>query len=98
MIHPGLQAEVKGYSMFKTDARSELMTSDDVGSKPESPCHVCGGCSYSWGTLAAQGISFVADDASVLAKVFRGGFKLPARCCDNCGNIQIFARIPKAEQ
>ena len=74
------------------------MAADDVGSKPESPCHICGGCSYSWGRLGAQGLNFMPDDASVLAKFFRFGFQLPARRCDNCGNIQIFARIPKAKR
>jgi len=83
--------------MSETDAKDELMASEEVGSKPESPCHVCGGRSYTWGSLAAQSINFTPDDASILAKAFRFGWKLPARRCDGCGNLQIFAHIAKTE-
>ena len=41
--------------MFDTAVKGDFMASDEVGSKPEFPCHVCGSRSYSWGTLAAQG-------------------------------------------
>jgi hypothetical protein len=74
------------------------MATDEVGSKPEFPCHICVGRSYSWGSLAAHGLSFTPDDASILAKAFRFGVTLPARRCDNCGNVQIFARPPAAEE
>ena len=83
--------------MFETAARSDLRASDEVGNKPEFPCHICGGRSYSWGSLAAQGINFTPEDASILAKFFRFGTELPVRRCDDCGNIQVFARFPKIE-
>ena len=36
---------------------------DEVEASPELPCHICGGQSYSWGSLAAQGINFTPEDA-----------------------------------
>jgi hypothetical protein len=97
-IHLGLQCKARGYQMLETAARGDLMTSNDVGRKPEFPCHVCGGSVYTWGGLGANGINFTPDDASFLAKFFRFGGTLPARRCDNCGNIQIFARIPAVDE
>jgi hypothetical protein len=84
--------------MFETTAREELQALDEVGNKRDTPCHVCGSRSYTWGSVAAQGINFTPEDASVLSKFFRFGTELPARCCDDCGNIQLFARKRKTEE
>jgi hypothetical protein len=84
--------------MFETVARDDLIAPDDVGKKTEFPCHICGCSSYAWGSLAAQGINFAPQDASILAKFFRFGTELPARRCNQCGNIQVFARMPKVEE
>jgi hypothetical protein len=83
--------------MFESTAKGDLMTADEVGDKPDLPCPACGGRSYTWGSLAAQGINFTPDDASRLAKFFRFGVQLRARRCDLCGNLQIFARVPEGE-
>ena len=83
--------------MVETTERREFLAADEVGNKPEFACHVCGKCSYTWGTLSAQGINFKPDEASMLAKFFRFGTQLRARRCDECGNLQIFAQIPRAE-
>jgi hypothetical protein len=83
--------------MVKSAAMTDLLAIDEVGGKPENPCPVCGGGSYSWGTLGAQGINFTADDASIFAKFFRYGISVRARRCDLCGNVQIFARAPETE-
>jgi predicted nucleic-acid-binding Zn-ribbon protein len=70
------------------------MESDD---KDVRPCPICGGRSYSRGSLTAQGINFTPDDASLASKLFRVGVKLPARRCNTCGNVQLFAKPPGAE-
>jgi hypothetical protein len=84
--------------MFDTATQGDFLATDEVGSKPDFPCHVCGSRSYSWGTLAAQSINFTADDASILAKALRFGWNLRARRCDHCGNVQMFAPIPQVKE
>jgi predicted nucleic-acid-binding Zn-ribbon protein len=69
----------------------------EAGQKADRPCPVCGGDSYSWGSVGAQGINFTPDDASVLSKLFRVGLKLPARRCNGCGNVQLFSAPPESE-
>ena len=86
--------------MFESAAKGDLMMSDEVGGKSDFPCPACGGRSYTWGSLSAQGINFTPDDAPILAKHFRFGMfgiELRARRCDLCGNLQIFARAPQVE-
>jgi hypothetical protein len=65
------------------------------GRRAELPCPVCGGRSYRRGQLRTQGIHFIADDAPFWRKLFGFGWKLPARRCDDCGNIQLFSRPPR---
>ncbi len=84
--------------MVETTERSELLASDEVGSKPEYPCHICGGCSYTWGMLSAQGIHFTPDDASILARTLGFGTRLPTRRCDGCGNLQVFDKLPRGQR
>lgn len=61
------------------------------GKKADQPCPMCGGESYSWGSLRAHGgFNFVSDGTSLLVKLFGGGTELPARRCNECGNVQIF--------
>ncbi|SIO14579.1 hypothetical protein SAMN05444166_2692 [Singulisphaera sp. GP187] len=68
------------------------MISEETRKRNELPCPTCGGRSYSWGILRAQGINFIPDEASLLQKAFRFGSSLRARRCLDCGNIQMFAR------
>jgi hypothetical protein len=65
------------------------MTSDE---KSDSPCPTCGGSRFTWGMLGAQGLNFTPQDASVIRKFFTIGWELPARRCDDCGNLQLFAK------
>jgi hypothetical protein len=57
----------------------------------ESPCPICGGNTYSWGTLVGQQLKYEPEDMSLLSKMFSLRARLPARQCDRCGNIQIFS-------
>jgi hypothetical protein len=84
--------------MAQIAAKRDFLASDEAGDKPDLPCPVCGGRSYSSGTLASQEINFLPDDASILRRIFRIGMQLRARRCDLCGNIQMFARAPKAKR
>jgi uncharacterized OB-fold protein len=62
----------------------------------EQPCPNCGSRSYTWGTFTAGGLSFMPDNAWIWEywrKLFQ--CKLPARRCDDCGNIQLFAARPR---
>ena len=63
-----------------------------------SPCPICGQSSYSWGELAARNLDYNSEDDSWLAKSFTLNSKLPARHCDNCGNIQIFSERPAHDE
>lgn len=57
------------------------------------PCPICGGTSFSWGDLTAQGLIYKAEDASFfdnLGKLFAGLNSLPTRVCNDCGNFQLF--------
>jgi len=73
-------------------AGDELLDKGRSGRKDEAPCPVCDGHTYTWGTLAAHGINFQPDNASRLRQwLWRGGFTIPARRCDVCGNVQLFA-------
>lgn len=82
--------------MFESATRGDMIACDEVGAKGDLPCPVCGGGSYSWGTVGAQGLNYTPDNASILAKFFRVGLKVRARRCELCGNIQMFARTPEA--
>lgn len=59
------------------------------------PCTVCGSSLYRWGWLGAHGISFTSDDAPMLKKLFQVATSLRARCCNECGNLQLFAEPAK---
>lgn len=58
---------------------------------PEPGCHVCGNTSYSWGKISAQSLHYEAEEASFWERVFNLGYTLPARLCNQCGNLQLFA-------
>lgn len=68
------------------------MIPEETRKKDEIACPTCGGRSYSWGALRAQGINFIPDEASLLQKAFGFGSSLRARRCLGCGNIQIFSQ------
>jgi hypothetical protein len=90
--------DAKGYPMAQFAAKRDFLASDEAGDKQDLPCPICGGRSYSPGTLAAHGINFLPNDASILRRFFRIGFELRARRCDSCGNVQMFAGTPKAKR
>ena len=58
------------------------------------PCPICGGRDYTWGSLSKQGFTFAADDASTLTRYFQIGTAIRGRRCDDCGNVQLFTKIP----
>lgn len=58
--------------------------------RADHPCPACGGRSYSWGQLQAHSFRFVPDEGSFWHRYFRGGWRLRARRCDECGNLQVF--------
>lgn len=57
----------------------------------QSPCPICGETRYSWGEVSAQNLDYNSEDESWLSKHFTLNYKLPARHCENCGNIQLFS-------
>ncbi len=63
--------------------------------KPRRPhptrCPICGGTEFAWGHLQGQGLSFKADDAPILSKFLGIGYRVRARVCKACENIQLFA-------
>jgi hypothetical protein len=77
--------------MSKAEEIDDLASEGEVGTKPERPCHLCGGRDYTWGHMFAQGINFIPEDSHWLTKAFRAGMKLRARRCESCGNVQMFA-------
>lgn len=64
-----------------------------IESKQQSPCPLCGGEKFVWGSARSQhhslnfveGESFFAQLKNLLPQ------KVKARCCANCGNLQLFA-------
>jgi hypothetical protein len=59
-----------------------------------SPCLLCGGDSFIWGTCMPVGaFKFKPDNASWWVKnTVHGGSELRARACQTCGNIQLFTK------
>lgn len=82
---------------MKSGVTNEQFALEEVGAKSDLPCPVCGGRSYSWGMLHASGIKFIPESASILEKAFQIGFRMSARRCDHCGNIQLFAPAHDAD-
>lgn len=60
----------------------------------ELPCPVCGGRSYDRGQLRTMKIDFGYPSESFWQKYVVGGTKLPFRRCNDCGNIQLFLKLP----
>ncbi len=55
------------------------------------PCPLCGGTTFTWGRLTAQGGTyFRADGESFLDAFFQIPGTIDARACTSCGNIQLF--------
>lgn len=67
----------------------------DPANLPEPPCPACGGRAYSWGHAQATGLAFIPDNVGFWQKMSLLGHKLRARRCDGCGNVQLFAPLPK---
>jgi len=55
------------------------------------PCPVCGGSSYSWGDIVADKLKYIPRKAGFFERCFNLSYKVPARLCDKCGNIQMFS-------
>ncbi len=53
-------------------------------------CHICGSQSFEWGRVMGHYyLAYLSDDAP--KSLFNtGAKKTKARCCKNCGNIQVF--------
>ena len=47
--------------------------------------------------LHASGLKFIPESASILEKAFQLGFRMSAPHCDDCGNVQLFARAHHAD-
>ena len=62
------------------------------GKSDNTPCPICGSSDFQWGKLQASGLDFIPDDASVARNLLAGGFRLEARKCEACHNVQLFAR------
>ena len=58
----------------------------------QSPCPICGETRYSWGEVTAQGMSYYGEDEPWISRGLKIRYKMPARHCDNCGNVQLFSR------
>ncbi len=61
--------------------------------REQLPCSVCGDRNYSWGSIFPQSLKFVAEDDTSLGNSIGALMlkKVPARLCNSCGNIQMFA-------
>ena len=55
------------------------------------PCPICGKTSYSWGQVVAQNLKYVPQEAGFFGRNFNLSYNVPARLCNSCGNIQMFA-------
>jgi hypothetical protein len=64
---------------------------DDIVKKRTSqPCPVCGGATYAWGILYANGIIFQTGNPTMLVT---NGARLLTRLCNDCGNLQVFNEL-----
>jgi len=59
-------------------------------------CPICGGRRFTWGKIVTQGGMTVGLDTDGFWKRDFTGRKTRARCCDFCGNIQLFIETPDA--
>ena len=68
---------------------------DDLVKKRTSlPCPICGGTSYTWGILYANGIIFQPGNPSMLVT---NGARQLTRLCNDCGNLQLFKeQVPRS--
>ncbi len=57
----------------------------------ETPCPVCGKTSYLWSKVIGRDLQYIPPEAFFWETMLRGGI-IPARLCNNCGNIQLFAK------
>jgi ribosomal protein S27AE len=61
----------------------------------DRPCSNCGASEYTWGLVREQAAPVFApfEDRPLLDRIFESHVrKVQARLCNNCGNIQLFAR------
>ena len=55
------------------------------------PCPICGKTSYSWGEVVAEKLKYVPEEAGFFGRNFSLSYRVPARLCDSCGNVQLFS-------
>ena len=56
------------------------------------PCPVCGETGYEWGEVQGDHLRFVSSNAGFLKRTFSLSYKMQARRCLACGNVQLFQR------
>ena len=67
------------------------MNPTPTGLPSGTPCPVCGGSAYSWGTLLGQAhVVFRRDDAPLSERILGLGSSVKTRLCETCGNLQAF--------
>lgn len=62
-----------------------------------NPCLICGGTSFSWGALSAQGDELHFYDRAH-GGMFVRGEETRSRRCNVCGNVLIFTRPPQSQE
>lgn len=59
-------------------------------------CPLCGQDEFDWGDIQAHGLQFHIESATWWETNFTMGYKLRARLCRTCANIQLFAASKEA--
>lgn len=54
------------------------------------PCPVCGATGYEWEEVQGENLRFLPDEAGFLKRTFSLAYKMQARRCLDCGNVQLF--------
>ncbi len=55
-----------------------------------SPCLICGQADYEWGYLQADSLKYFSDGSGFLQRNFYLKYRVRARKCRSCSNIQLF--------
>ncbi len=76
-----------------------MMNSDAYEGKTrrlDPPCPLCHGTLFTWGRLnVGHDVNFLQSDYSMFNRLFNNIPKLRARCCETCGNVQLFVEETK---
>lgn len=63
---------------------------NDTDESRDGSCHICGSQSFDRGRVLAQHYLLYLSDDAPKSLLNTGAKKTKARCCKNCGNIQVF--------